>query len=89
MFVRSSIPRLFSYRTQWLARRGNCAYRPGQHVIAPFIKPPRGMALAAGKPVVQKTYVPCFPVKPWKMTLVSLLMRRFSIVLEYGELAEL
>lgn len=26
------------------------------------------------------TYVPCFPVKPWNRTLVSLLMRRFSMV---------
>ena len=26
------------------------------------------------------THVPCLPVKPWKMTLVSPLMRRFSAV---------
>lgn len=27
-----------------------------------------------------KTHVPCFPVKPWYMTFVSLFMRRFSAV---------
>lgn len=30
----------------------------------------------------QSTHVPCFPVKPWKMTFVSALTLRFSIVLE-------
>jgi hypothetical protein len=31
------------------------------------------------------THVPCFPVKPWKSTLVSPLMRRFLIVSAYCE----
>lgn len=29
--------------------------------------------------------MPCFPVKPWNSTLVSLLMRRFLIVSAYCE----
>lgn len=44
-----------------------------QHVIAP--KPQ-----IAAQQLINATYVPCFPVKPWKMTLVSPLIRRFSIV---------
>jgi hypothetical protein len=32
---------------------------------------------------IRVTHVPCLPVKPWKTTLVSLLMRRFSIVAAY------
>jgi hypothetical protein len=31
------------------------------------------------------THVPCFPVKPWKSTLVSPLIRRFLIVSAYCE----
>lgn len=31
------------------------------------------------------THVPCFPVKPWKSTFVSPLMRRFLMVFAYGE----
>ena len=31
------------------------------------------------------THVPCFPVKPWNRTLVSLLIRRFLIVSAYCE----
>jgi hypothetical protein len=31
------------------------------------------------------THVPCFPVKPWKSTFVSPLMRRFLIVSAYCE----
>ena len=33
------------------------------------------------------THLPCFPVKPWKMTLVSPFMRRFSAVAAYPEVA--
>ena len=32
-------------------------------------------------------YLPCLPVKPWKITLVSLFMRRFSAVAAYPEVA--
>ena len=32
-------------------------------------------------------HLPCFPVKPWNMTLVSLFMRRFSAVEAYPEVA--
>lgn len=38
--------------------------------------------LVCGRSKVMMTHVPCFPVKPWKMTLVSPLMRRFSMVCE-------
>ena len=33
------------------------------------------------------THVPCFPVKPWYITLVSLLMRRLVAVAAYGDAA--
>ena len=32
-------------------------------------------------------YLPCLPVKPWKITLVSLFIRRFSAVAAYPEVA--
>lgn len=33
------------------------------------------------------THLPCFPVKPWYNTLVSLFMRKFSAVAAYAEVA--
>lgn len=36
---------------------------------------------------IEKTYVPCLPVKPWKSTRVSAFMRRLWAVDAYAELA--
>lgn len=35
--------------------------------------------------VLWPTYVPCLPVKPWYITLVSLFIRRLLAVAAYGD----
>ena len=77
LVVRGSVDRGSSYRTRWLAARGSCS------VINISCQGALG-------PISEcSTYVPCFPVKPWKMTLVSPLIRRFSMVCAYAEVLEL
>jgi hypothetical protein len=60
---------LGAYRTQSPVVRGNC------FDLIPRVDPAQCMS----------THVPCFPVKPWKSTLVSPLIRRFLIVSAYCE----
>lgn len=53
-----------AYRTRWPAGRGNCGR----------------ISIALVEDEWTATYVPCLPVKPWNRTLVSLLMRRLTLV---------
>lgn len=82
--------RVAIYRSRSPVVRGNCTAKhvSNDGLVSPF---PITFAPTCGEEADRdnrpidcgkegQTYVPCLPVKPWKRTLVSLLMRRLSMV---------